>query len=128
MMKSTVNGGGERGWAKFVAITGLLLVMVAAVLPLTGNRGDVFRYIYTAGALLVLVGRLFNRCPSNSLRVKRLYRLEVWAGVVFCVGAFFLFYPSAGATDWMAFTLAGGVIEAYASLTIPRAQASEGKK
>lgn len=122
------NTGAERGWAKYVAITGLLLVMVAAVLPLTGNRGDVFRYIYAAGAVLVFVGRLFNRCPVNSLRVKRLYRLEVWAGVVFCVGAFFLFYPSAGATDWMAFTLAGGVIEAYASLMIPRAQANEGKK
>ncbi|MDE5838076.1 MAG: hypothetical protein K2H39_03400 [Paramuribaculum sp.] len=122
------NAGAERGWAKLLAITGLLLVMAATVLPLTGNRGDVFRYIYASGALLVFAGRLFNRCPSDSLRVRRLYRLEVWAGVVFCVGAFFLFYPSAGAMDWMAFTLAGGVIEAYASLMIPRVQSREGKK
>ncbi|MDE5745228.1 MAG: hypothetical protein K2H84_06165 [Paramuribaculum sp.] len=127
-MSKIENTAVQRPWAKWVAITGLLLVVVAAALPLTGNRGDLFRYIYSAGALLAFVGRLFNPCPSSSLRVRRLYRLEVWAGVVFCVGAFFLFYPSAGATDWMAFTLAGGIIEAYASIMIPRVQEREAKK
>lgn len=119
---------GKRAWAKWVAAAGLLLVMVATALPLTGNRGDAFRFIYCAGALMVLVGRLFNPCPSDSLRVRRLYRIEVWAGIIFCVGAFFLFYSSAGAMDWMAFTLAGGVIEAYASLMIPREVERERKK
>lgn len=118
----------ERPWAKWAAIIGLLLIVCAAALPLFGFRGDVFRGIYCAGAVLVFVGRLFNPCPSSSLRVRRLYRLEVWAGVIFCVGAFFLFYPKAGATDWMAFTLAGGIIEVYASLMIPRTMAKEAKK
>lgn len=117
---SSVDRPEERAWAKWMAITGLLLIVAATAMPLLRIEGDAFKYVYSAGALLVLAGRAFNRCPYQILRVKRLYRIEVWAGIIFCAGAFFMFYKGAGRMDWMAFTLAGGVIEAYASIMIPR--------
>lgn len=117
--------------ARWIAVAGLLMIVVATALPLLRIGGEAFRYIYCAGALAVVTGRALTRCPSSILRVRRLYRLEVWAGVIFCVGGFFLFYDNAGAMDWMAFTLAGGAIEVYASFMIPRAISSssgQGKK
>ena len=34
-----------------------------------------------------------------------------------------MFVPSAGATDWIAFTLAGGLLTIYTSIMIPRQKA-----
>ena len=124
-MKQQTNNphpSASRPWAKWLAVAGLLLILTATAMPLFRFQGDVFRYLYAAGALSVFIGRLFNPCPSDNLRVRRLYRIEVWAGVIFCAGAFFMFYKRGGAMDWMAFTLAGGVIEAYASIMIPKAR------
>lgn len=123
---SSVDRPEERTWAKWMAIAGLLLIVAATAMPLLRVEGDAFRYVYSVGAVFVLAGRAFNTCPYQILRVKRLYRIEVWAGIIFCVGAFFMFYKGAGRMDWMAFTLAGGIIEAYASIMIPRA--AEGAK
>lgn len=100
---------------------GLLLIVAGTALPLLHVTGPAFRYIYSAGALAVLVGRLF--APSTAgmpLRARRLCRLEIWAGIIFCVGAFFMFYTPYR-MDWIAFTLAGAVVQIYASMTIPRA-------
>lgn len=109
-------------WAQWTAVAGLMLVVVATALPLLRITGEWVRWIYSAGALAVLAGRFFNRPPKKApLRVRRLFRMEVWAGLMFCVGAFFMFYTGSGRMDYMAFTLAGGMIEVYASLMIPRA-------
>lgn len=116
-------------WATWLAVIGLLIVVVATALPLLGVGTDVMKWIYAVGAIAVAVGRGFCRAPQGaSLRLRRLYRLEMWAGIMFCVGAFFLFYQHAGRMDYMAFTLAGGVIEVYASLMIPRIASSDAKR
>lgn len=116
-------------WATWLAVVGLLVVVVATALPLLRLGGGAMKWIYAAGAVAVAVGRGFCRAPEGaSLRLRRLYRLEMWAGIMFCVGAFFLFYQGAGRMDYMAFTLAGGVIEVYASLMIPRVAASDAKR
>lgn len=92
------------------------------------------------GALPVDIrGRSRNGYSRTRLRQITVARSEgapprpsraVQAAIMFGVGAFFMFwYPRQ--TDWMAFTLAGGAIEVYASLMLPRAarQASgKGKK
>ena len=41
----------------------------------------------------------------------------------FLAGAVFMFIPSAGKTDWLAFTLAGGLLTIYTSVMIPRQKA-----
>ncbi len=56
---------------------------------------------------------------GSEVRLKRLYRMEAWSSVMFCAGAFFLFYGTAP-RDWIAFTLAGGLIIVFTSWRIPR--------
>lgn len=106
----------------WVITAGLLLIVGGTLLPLATSLrcGDSFRYIYSAGAVLVLIGRLFTPYEGDILRVKRLYRIEAWSAIFFCAGAFFLFYEPRILRDWLAFTLAGGCIQAYASFMIPR--------
>lgn len=124
------NTSSQRPWAQWIAVAGLLLVFAATAMPLLKIAPGMYRWIYAAGAVMAIIGRAFAKAPSADLRVRRLCRLELWAAIMFGVGAFFMFwYP--GQTDWMAFTLAGGAIEAYASLMLPRAArqaAHKGKK
>lgn len=108
--------------AQWLAVAGLIFVVVATAMPLLHVVGAWVKWLYGAGAIAVTVGRAFNQPPKEApLRVRRLYRMEVWAGLMFCAGTFFMFYQGAGRMDYMAFTLAGGMIEVYASLMIPRA-------
>lgn len=101
---------------------GMLMIATAIVIPIfTGSiTSDLFRYIYAAGAMLLLTGRLVSSYEGTNLRLKRLYRLETWSAVFFCVAAFFLFYDRTLLRDPLAFTLAGGLIQTYTSIMIPR--------
>lgn len=105
----------------------LIAIVVATLMPIL-KGGQVpfsqmapwFRYLYTAGAVILVVCRLFSPYKGSVLRVKRLYRIETWSSIFFCVGAFFLFYNPDTTRDWLAFTLAGGAIQIYTSIMIPR--------
>lgn len=111
------------------AITiGMVLIAVGVLMPLLGYSIEVYRWIFSAGALITLVGRVMNRYDGKSLRVRRLYRIEVWSSIFFCVAAFFMFYPHGAGRDWFAFILAGGIILAYTSIMIPRTIAKERKQ
>lgn len=103
-------------------IVGMMLIATAIIIPIfTGSiSSDLFRYIYAVGAVILLVGRLFSSYEGTNLRLKRLYRLETWSAVFFCVAAFFLFYDRTLLRDPLAFTLAGGLIQTYTSIMIPR--------
>lgn len=116
-----------------LSVIGLLLLCVGLIVPFA-NIGSVmlqtvFKYVYAAGALVYLGARLVNvNSPGDSLRLRRLRRLEVWAGVAFLVGAFFWFYnsfryPALGFSlavihDTILFTLAGAMIQVVASWMI----------
>lgn len=106
---------------------GLLLIMVGTVMPLVHVGVLTARWVYAVGAVLSIIGRFAAPAPSSGLsfRLRRLYRLETWSTILFAVAVFFMFYPSAGVTDWIAFTLAGGFIQAYTSIMIPRALKKE---
>lgn len=122
----------RQAWLIAVNI-GLLLIVAATALPLFHIMGLVPRSLFTAGAALVLIGRLFAPAvKEQSLRVRRLCRLEVWVGIIFCAGAFFMWYTPER-MDWLAFTLAGAAVQIYVSMALPRAirqaaEASEGTK
>ena len=103
----------------FVTI-GMLLTAAGTVMPLLMQEGDLFKYVYGGGAVILLIGRIFTTYKGTNLRLKRLYRIEAWASIFFCVATFFMFYESAGNRDWLAFTLAGGAIQIYTSIMIPR--------
>ena len=104
-----------------LTVIGMLLIVAGTLLPLFGNYfyGSVYKYIYTAGAVLLLLCRLFTRYTGKHDRVRRLYRLESWSAIFFCVAAFFMFYEPTSARDWLAFTLAGGAVQVYTSIMIP---------
>lgn len=119
----------------WLANIGLLTVMVAAALPLLRALPGSFGYIYAAGAALLLTGR-FLTIPGKEepLRVRRLGRMEIWTALIFIAGAVFIFLPQGKGNDWLAFTLAGGVLTIYTSIMIPRERSKalkekkEGKK
>ncbi len=111
----------KRSWAVWVANIGLLILLAAIALPLLRIGGDAWRWIYAAGAAVLLVGRIAEPKKMPTLRAGRLKRLETWAAIVFCAGVFFAFYKGAQPRDWLAFFLAGGVIQVYVSMAMPSA-------
>lgn len=113
---------------QWVMDLGLLLIVVATAMPILLIEGNAFRYIYTAGAALALIGRLLT--PSyqgDNLRARRLSRLQVWSTLTFAIGAFFIWYSPTAARDWLAFTLAGGILQIYSTLMLARATAPNAK-
>ena len=124
--KTTVKATPSQALLALISI-GLLLIMAGTVMPLFNLGNDIFKYIYASGALLLLIGRIFTPYKGDSFRVKRLSRIEFWSALFFCVAVFFMFYPQAGRTDWLAFTLAGGILQIYTSIMIPRTLAKEQK-
>lgn len=106
---------------------GLMCIAVATLMPILHMGIGWYGYLYAAGAGLALAGRIMSvRAYSGTpLRVRRLGRMELWAAIVFAVGAFFIFWPGSGPTDWLAFTLAGAALQTYASVMLPRTIAKE---
>ena len=116
------------------ASIGLLLVLLAMMAPflegLLGHSMMWAKWVYAAGALLYTCSRVVNvNAEGDSLRLRRLRRLEFWAGMCFIIGAAFWFYklqyysgikagPLAVMRQTVAFTMAGAVIQIVASWMI----------
>lgn len=115
-----------------LALVTLGMVMIAAgiVIPIItfDLESDTFRYIYAAGALILVIGRIFTPYQGDNTRVKRLSRIEAWAAIFFCMAAFLLFYERTSLRDALAFTLAGGLIQVYTSIMIPIADRKKSKR
>ena len=104
---------------------GFLMIAVAMVIPLVSgplSEATWYSYLYAAGAVILLVSQLLSPYKGKDIRLKRLYRIQGWSAIFFCVAAFFLFWPGAAMRDWVAFTLAGAAIRCYTSIAIPNRQ------
>lgn len=115
---------------------GLLLVAVSLVVPFATITNTVFlqafKWVYLAGAVIFFAARVVGATDKEgSMRLRRLRRLEAWAGVAFGAAAFFWFYnesrfPSeaVGALtilrDTITFTLVGALIQIIAGALISR--------
>ncbi len=122
-MTTTDSKNARRSTAAiWIVNIGLLLIMAGIAMPLLRTGAGIYNYIFSAGAAILLAGRCIQPAePKQSpIRLRRLCRIEIWSAVMFCVSAFFMFYKSAGRMDWLAFSLAGGVIQIYTSIMIPR--------
>ncbi|MCH5239718.1 MAG: hypothetical protein J1F38_05805 [Muribaculaceae bacterium] len=114
---------------------GLILICVALVAPFTTVSSieylNVFRWIYGAGALIYLLARIVDVSdPKESLRLKRLRRMELWAGISFGLATAFWFigqhkyhndpYIGILAVLWntIMFTLVGALIQIVATWLI----------
>lgn len=129
-----------------VSTFGLLLVAAAMVGPFASGIGNmaalsVYKWIYAAGALIYLFARLVGASDrSESLRLRRLRRIEFWAGMAFAAGAFLWFYkeaklgalpgtgPLAILNDTVLFTLAGAMIQVIASWMIAAREKKEARE
>lgn len=101
----------------------MLLMFVTAFLPLLHINEIYFQYVYTFGAFLAVVVRILQRMlhrkdKSLGLRVRRLMNIEFWSALCYLVSAYFLIaYPYR--SDWLAFLMAGAVLQIYTSFMIP---------
>ncbi len=113
---------------RITAITaplGLLAIAAATLIPIyqgSFSYSALSRWLYTIGAAVLLLSRLFGSVSVADLRLRRLYRIESWSAIFFCVAAFFMWYPEGSPRDWLAFTLAGAAIQIYTSFAIPARQ------
>lgn len=131
----------RRRYVEATATLSLLLLAVALLMPFAMGLDQslkmisIFKWVYAVGAL----GYLGARCvPVNaegdSLRLRRLRRLEFWAGVAFAIAGFFWFFnarkfgldsggivaagPLAIMRDTILFSLVGAMIQLIASWMI----------
>lgn len=123
----------RRKQVEATATFGLLLICAALVAPFF-NPSDlaslgIYKWIYSAGALIYTVARVVNVAdPADSMRLRRLRRMEFWAGMAFVMAAAFWFYtevhlgPNAGVLavlrNTILFTLVGAVIQIISSWLI----------
>lgn len=135
-MMSSEALGERRKKVEMAASAGLLLVLVAMMAPffpaLPGWVTACAKWVYAVGALTYTVARVVNvNAPEDPLRLRRLRRLEFWAGMCFIVGGAFWFYkeqhyhgimvgPLAVMQQTVAFTMAGAVIQIVAGVMISR--------
>lgn len=116
---------------EWILMAGLLVMLTMALLPLLNVNQEWMRWVYAGGAAVVLVMRLLQRYKGRNLRVKRLYRINVMSAVLYCASAAMLFY-SKDTQDWIAFLMAGAVLQTYASYMIDhelkKEEAKEGKE
>lgn len=121
-------------YSELAASFGLLLVLLSMLAPFFGSLlGDALhwaKWVYSVGALIYTVARVIDvNAPGDSLRLRRLRRMEFWAGMCFIIGAAFWFYKLsyysgvaygllAVMRQTVAFTMAGAVIQIVASWMI----------
>ena len=116
-MKKSINEK-NAGLLLAVAMTILLLM---ALLPIFGIKWPWLRYAFAAGAVLTLVAQILTPTPEGNFRVRRLARMNVWSAILYCMSAACLFIPDASMQkSWVAFMLAGAVLQIYATLMLSK--------
>lgn len=123
----------RRKISEMLASCGMVLIAVGLLLPLLNmldtSRHELFRWIFAVGAFTFWAARCIPvASPDESPRVRRLRRMEFWAGACFGVAAFFWFYNAAKAPvlagaltilrDTILFSLAGAAIQLIAAWMI----------
>ncbi|MDE7402375.1 MAG: hypothetical protein K2M87_03055 [Muribaculaceae bacterium] len=126
-----------RNRAEATSTFGLLLVCVGLVGPFAGAGSSAwliaFKWIFAAGAAIYTAARFTGAWPKGEpFRIRRLRRMECWAGIAFCVASFFWFWNTRafdGVTltfrmlnETIIFTLAGALIQIIASWMLAYAQ------
>ena len=114
--------------ANILSSIGLIVIAIGVWMPfVTGPDSDIYRYVFSAGAAVLLVGRFMDKYTGDIFRVRRLYVIQRWSALFQCTAAFFMFY-SADPRDWLVFVLSGAVLQLYVSIAIPMTERKAQKK
>ena len=105
--------------AAVMVMIGLLIMVVMALMPLLNIFQPWMKWAFAAGALIVLVGRFIGAYNGPEIRIKRLHRILISSGILYCASAAMMFIPDTG-NNWMGFLLAGVVVQMYASWMIDK--------
>ena len=105
----------------------MIVILVMALLPILKINWVAARYIFAVGAVGILVVKILDRYKGDSLRIKRLYRMGRISGLCYCVSAFFMFWADSP-QDWIAFLMAGAILQIYVSYMGARAQKKAAEK
>lgn len=123
----------RRKIVEIVSTSGLLLVAVGLIVPFAAIENAplalAMRIVYAVGAIAFTVARMINvNAQKDSARLRRLRRMEMWAGFCFIIGGAFWFYNAQRFSfipfslpvmrDTVAFTMAGAIIQVVASWLI----------
>ena len=105
--------------ASTLLLAGLVALLAMAAMPLLGVTAVWTHWVYAAGAVLVLAARVMQQPGRGPLRLRRLYRLLVVSALLYCASAAMVFWRR-GTADWLAFLLAGAVMQLYATTMIDK--------
>lgn len=103
-----------------ILMVGLLIILAMAIMPLLNITGEWMRWLFAAGALLVLAIRLLQAGRGENLRLRRLYRINIISALMFCASAvmFWNMGQTDWSTNWVAFLMAGAALMMYVSFAI----------
>ena len=133
----------RRKMVEICSTSGLILVAVGMLVPFAAIDNSplimAMKVVYAVGAVIYTVARMVNvNSPSDSLKLRRMRRMEMWGGFCFILGGFFWFYNSARypmiifslaiMRDTVAFTMAGAIIQVVASWMITARMKKEQSK
>lgn len=113
-----------------VAMTIMLISALIPILMIDVEWVEFLRYTFAFGAALTFLARVTEKNDMPNLRVRRLHRMEGMAAMLYCVSAFLVLYSDRnfGGHDWIAFLLAGAVLQCYASFVIQYEEKKQEKK
>lgn len=111
----------------------LLMLLVPAALLIAGKSFYIEGWmviVYSVGAFLAVLTRIFQRAKYRkdktiSVRVRRLLHIEFWSSIGYLVSAYFLVSDPYHPGNWIAFLLAGAVLQIYAGQMIAWQQRKE---
>ena len=108
----------------------MTVLLAAAVVPFFITPMPNWQhYMLAAGAAGTLVSQFLIPNPGDDLRTRRLARMNVWAAIVYCVGAYCLFSSSPDMQrSWVAFLLAGAVLQIYATFMLSKLASNKKEK
>ena len=84
---------------------------------------DLPAYFFAAGSLGMFLTRLFRRYNGRNLRLRRLYRQELFSSLIFIGAAVLMFWR--GGIDWVVLFIIATVLQVYTAIIIPREEAKE---
>lgn len=131
-----------RKYTEATASFGLLALCVALIMPIVNltdpHQLTIYKWIYAAGALIFTIARTVGATDKEcSRRLRRLYRIEFWAGVAFIIAAAFWFYQEehlgiyagvlAVLQPVITLSLAGAMIQIIAGFMISKQVKKESK-
>ncbi|MBQ8423786.1 MAG: hypothetical protein IJY36_05960 [Coprobacter sp.] len=83
-------------------------------------------YLLAAGAVGMFVARVTRKYRGDNVRLRRLYRQELFSSVIFLAAAALMYWR--GGVDWVVLFIMGTVLQIYTSIIIPREESKEDRK